>query len=26
VWFYEEERSGEHDEKVFKRELLRLEA
>ena len=24
-WFYEEERSGEHDEKVFKRELLRLE-
>ena len=25
-WFYEEERSGEHDEKVFKRELLRLEA
>ena len=25
-WFYEEQRSGEHDEKVFKRELLRLEA
>ena len=25
-WFYEEERSGELDEKVFKRELLRLEA
>lgn len=25
-WFYEEERSGEQDEKVFKRELLRLEA
>ena len=25
-WFYEEERSGEHDEKVYKRELLRLEA
>ena len=25
-WFFEEERSGEHDEKVFKRELLRLEA
>ncbi len=25
-WFYEEERSGDHDEKVFKRELLRLEA
>ena len=24
-WFYEEERSGEHDEKVFKRELMRLE-
>ncbi len=24
-WFYEEERSGEHDEKVFKRELQRLE-
>ena len=24
-WFYEEERSGVHDEKVFKRELLRLE-
>ena len=25
-WFFEEERSGPHDEKVFKRELLRLEA
>ena len=25
-WFFEEERSCEHDEKVFKRELLRLEA
>lgn len=25
-WFYEENRSGEHDEKVFKRELIRLEA
>ena len=25
-WFFEKERSGEHDEKVFKRELLRLEA
>ena len=25
-WFYEEEKGGEHDEKVFKRELLRLEA
>ena len=25
-WFFEEERSGEHDEKIFKRELLRLEA
>lgn len=25
-WFYEETRSGEHDEKVFKRELMRLEA
>ena len=24
-WFFEEERSGTHDEKVFKRELLRLE-
>lgn len=24
-WFFEEERSGSHDEKVFKRELLRLE-
>ena len=25
-WFYEEDRSGEHDEKVFRRELLRLES
>ena len=25
-WFFEEERSGAQDEKVFKRELLRLEA
>lgn len=25
-WFFEEEKSKEHDEKVFKRELLRLEA
>lgn len=25
-WFFEEERSGEHDEKVFKRELMRLES
>ena len=25
-WFFEEERSGSHDEKVFNRELLRLEA
>ena len=25
-WFFEEERSGQHDEKVPKRELLRLEA
>ncbi len=25
-WFFEEERSGDHDEKVFKRELCRLEA
>ena len=25
-WFFEEERCGEHDEKVFKRELQRLEA
>lgn len=25
-WFFEEVRSGQHDEKVFKRELLRLEA
>ena len=24
-WFFEEDRSGVHDEKVFKRELLRLE-
>ena len=24
-WFFEEEKSGTHDEKVFKRELLRLE-
>lgn len=24
-WFFEEERSGEHDEKVFKREIIRLE-
>ena len=24
-WFFEEEKSGAHDEKVFKRELLRLE-
>ena len=24
-WFFEEECSGEHDEKVFKRELIRLE-
>ena len=24
-WFFEEERSGEHDEKVFRRELIRLE-
>ena len=24
-WFYEEERSSNHDEKVFKRELIRLE-
>lgn len=24
-WFFEEESSGQHDEKVFKRELLRLE-
>ena len=24
-WFFEEEKSGEHDEKVFKRELSRLE-
>ena len=25
-WFFEEERSGDHDEKVFNRELMRLEA
>ena len=25
-WFFEEDRSGQHDEKVFKRELMRLEA
>lgn len=25
-WFFEEEKSGDHDQKVFKRELLRLEA
>jgi len=25
-WFFEEDRSGAHDEKVFRRELLRLEA
>jgi predicted phosphohydrolase len=25
-WFFEENRGNEHDEKVFKRELLRLEA
>ena len=25
-WFFEESRSSEHDEKVFKRELMRLEA
>lgn len=25
-WFYEQDRSGQHDEKVFKRELMRLEA
>ena len=25
-WFFEEERSGAHDEKVFRRELIRLEA
>ncbi len=24
-WFFEEDRCGEHDEKVFKRELIRLE-
>ncbi len=25
-WFFEEEKSGTHDEKIFRRELLRLEA
>ena len=25
-WFFEEDRSSDHDEKIFKRELLRLEA
>lgn len=25
-WFFDEDSSGEHDEKVFKRELIRLEA
>ena len=25
-WFFEEQRSNDHDEKVFKRELMRLEA
>ena len=25
-WFFEEDKSGTHDEKVFKRELMRLEA
>ena len=25
-WFFEEERSGDHDKKVFRRELIRLEA
>ena len=25
-WFFEEDRSGQHDEKVFKRELIRLES
>ena len=25
-WFFEEDRSGQHDEKVFRRELLRLES
>ena len=25
-WFFEEEKSGQHDEKVFKRELIRLES
>ena len=25
-WFFEEEKGGTHDEKVFKRELIRLEA
>lgn len=25
-WFFEEEHSGQHDEKIFRRELIRLEA
>lgn len=25
-WFYEEDRGGQHDEKVFRRELIRLES
>lgn len=25
-WFFEEEKSGQHDEKVFRRELMRLES
>lgn len=25
-WFFDEDRSGQHDEKIFKRELIRLEA
>ena len=25
-WFFEEEKSGQHDQKVFRRELMRLEA
>jgi len=25
-WFFEEDRSGQHDEKIFRREILRLEA
>lgn len=25
-WFFEEDRGGEHDEKIFRRELMRLEA